>query len=137
MMNTTSRIALLTIVTCSFVSTAFAQPLGEYWDTAEEESKYYEIVDISLPEDASIEAGSLEVLPDDRLAIATRRGDIFLVDGAFDEFPQPQFHRYASGLDEIFGLSFKDDAFYVTQQTEVTRITDRDNDGRGDHFETL
>ena len=28
-----------------------AQTLGEYWDTAEEESKYYEIVDIPIPDD--------------------------------------------------------------------------------------
>ena len=31
----------------------------------------------------------------------------------------------------------KDGKFYVTQQTEVTRITDQNGDGRADHFETL
>jgi len=76
-------------------------------------------------------------MPDNRLAIGTRRGDIFLVSGAFDEDPQTSYERFASGLDEVFGLSYKDGAFYVTQQTEVTRISDTNADGRGDRFETL
>ena len=113
------------------------QPLGEYWGTAEEESKYYEIVEIPIPDEMALEAGSFEVLPDDRLAIGTRRGDIYFVTGAFDKNPQTEYHRYASGLDEIFGMSYKDGAFYITQQTEVTRITDTDDDGRADLFETL
>ena len=114
------------------------EPLGEYWGTGEEESKYYRMVDIPLPEELAVEAGSFEVMPDQkRLAIATRRGDIFLVDGAFDENPEPKFHTYASGLDEIFGMAYRDGDFLVTQQTEVTRIRDEDQDGRADHFETL
>ena len=114
-----------------------AETLGEYWGTAEEEAKYYKIVEIPAPKGLAIEAGSFEVLPDNRLAIGTRRGDIFLVDGAFDEFPQPKYHRYAAGLDELMGMSYKDGSFYVTQQTEVTRITDSNGDGRADRFETL
>lgn len=116
---------------------ATAQTLGEYWNTAEEEDRYYKIVEIPLPEDTAIEAGSFEVLPDNRLAIGTRRGDVFLVDGAFDENPRTTFHRYASGMDEIFGMSYRDGAFFVTQQTEVTKITDVDHDGRADDFQTL
>ena len=114
-----------------------AQTLGEYWDTAEEESKYYKIVEVPIPKGMAMEAGSFEVMPDNRLAIGTRRGDIFLVSGAFDKNPNPRYQRFASGLDEVFGMSYKDGAFYVTQQTEVTRITDRNGDGRADRFETL
>ena len=103
------------------------EPLGEYWGTGEAESEYYRLVDIPLPEELAIEAGSFEVMPDQkRLAIATRRGDIFLVDGAFDEHPEPTFRKFASGLDEVFGMAYRDGSFHVTQQTEVTRITDED-----------
>ena len=55
------------------------EPLGEYWGTAEEEAKYYKLVDIPLPKELAIEAGSFEVMPDKkRLAIGTRRGDCLL-----------------------------------------------------------
>lgn len=122
------------LLSCSILQ---AEPLGEYWGTAEEEAKYYRIVEIPIPKDMALEAGSFEVLPDNRLAIGTRRGNIYFVTGAFDENPKTKFHRYASGLDEVFGMSYKDGKFYVTQQTEVTRISDTDKDGRADLFETL
>lgn len=114
------------------------EPLGEYWGTGEKESEYYRLVDVPLPEELAVEAGSFEVMPDEKqLAIATRRGDIFLVEGAFDEHPEPKFKKFASGLDEVFGMAYRDGAFHVTQQTEVTRITDEDGDGRADRFDTL
>jgi glucose/arabinose dehydrogenase len=114
-----------------------AETLGDYWGTAEAEAEYYKIVEIPIPETMAMEAGSFEVMPDDRLAIGTRRGDIFLASGVFDKNPLPSYQRYASGLDELMGMSYKDGAFYVTQQTEVTRITDTNDDGRADRFETL
>lgn len=131
-----SAMLLLMVLTVSS-GRCHAQTLGDYWNTAEQESKYYPIVDIPLPKDMQLEACSFEVLPDNRLAIGSRRGDIFLVDGIYDEHPMPKFTTYASGLDEVCGLSFRDGAFYVTQQTEVTRITDTNADQRGDRFETL
>lgn len=133
-MLTVSKLFLLVFIAC------FPQqePLGEYWGTAEEEAKYYKLVNVPLPKELAVEAGSFEVMPDKKqLAIATRRGDIFLVDGAYDEHPEPIFSKYASGLDEIFGMAYRDGSFHVTQQTEVTRITDENGDGRADRFDTL
>ena len=127
---------LLTLTTIAIVPQQ--EPLGEYWGTGEEEAKYYKLVDVPLPEELAVEAGSFEVMPDQKkLAVATRRGDIYLVDGAFDEHPEPKFSKYASGLDEVFGMAYRDGSFFVTQQTEVTRISDQDGDGRADRFDTL
>ena len=126
------------ILLLAFCAVPQQEPLGEYWGTSEEESKYYKMVDIPLPKELAIEAGSFEVMPDEKqLAVATRRGDIFLVEGAFDEHPEPKFKKFASGLDEVFGMAWRDNAFYVTQQTEVSRISDQNGDGRADLFETL
>lgn len=116
---------------------AQAEPLGEYWGTAEAESEYYRIVEIPFPEKMAVEAGSFEILPDNRLAIGTRRGEILIVKGAFDDHPRPEVQRYAAGLDEVLGLAYRDGDFLITQQTEVTRIRDTNGDGRADRFETL
>ena len=113
-------------------------PLGEYWGTIEEESKYYKMVEIPLPKELAVEAGSFDVIAEKRqLAVATRRGDILLVEGAFDEHPAPKFAKFATGLDEVFGMAYRNGSFYITQQTEVSRITDVDGDGRADRFDTL
>jgi len=114
------------------------EPLGEFWGTGEQESKYYKLIDVPLPKELAVEASSFEVLPDQkRLAITTRRGDIFLADGVFDDHPEPRFKKFAEGLDEVFGAAYRDGSFIVTQQSEVSRLTDLDGDGRADRFETI
>ncbi|MDA7914936.1 hypothetical protein N9B98_01570 [bacterium] len=132
-----ANLLALVAVLSAFAVSAWGETLGEYWDTAEEESKYYRIVEIPMPKGMAIEAGCFEVMPDNQLAVGTRRGDIFLVKGAFDKNPQPTYKRFAHGLDEVMGMSYRDGAFVITQQTEVTRITDENADGRADHFRTL
>lgn len=114
-----------------------AEKLGDFWNTSEWEEKYYPVTDIPIPAEIYLEAGSFELLPDDRLAIGTRRGDIYIASGVFDNPPNPQFTRFATGLDEVTGLGWKDNGFFVTQQTEVTFISDTNNDGRADNFKTL
>ena len=81
--------------------------------------------------------GSFEFLPDGRLAVGTRRGDIYFITGALDSPPDPKFHLFASGQDEIFGLSWRDGSLTATQFGEVTKITDTDGDGTADRFDTL
>ena len=41
------------------------------------------------------------------------------------------------GLHETLGLSWRDGWLYATQRPEVTRMKDRDGDGRADVFETV
>jgi hypothetical protein len=114
-----------------------AQELGDAWGTGRAEAEYYRIVDLQVPSELALEVGSLCVLPDDRLAVGTRRGEILILSGVFEPIPDVRVQRFASGLDEVFGLGYRDGAFYAMQQTELTRISDRDGDGRADRFETL
>ena len=72
-----------------------------------------------------------------RVAVGTRYGEIYLLDGIDEKKPNPLYHLYATGLDEIFGLAYKDGAFYVTQSCELTRVTDSKHDGHADRFETI
>ena len=127
--------SLLTLL--ALAAAAPAQELGEKWGTEAREREYYRVVDVPTPEGEVIEAGAFCTLPDGRLAVGTRRGDIFLMDGVDVLRPEPEYHRFATGLDEIFGLDYRDGAFYVTQSCELTKVMDTDGDQLADRFEVL
>ena len=125
------------IMTLPFNNNGQAQELGAMWGTSDEENKYYKITNIPIPPEVPMRPGSFEVLPDDRLAVGTRRGDVYFVSGAFDTPPNPSYHLFASGQDEIFGMSWRNDALTITQFGEVTKLIDSNRDGTADRFETL
>lgn len=103
-----------------------------------QEADYYRLMRFSIPESISLEAGAIEILPDSRLAVATRRGEIWLVDKPFSDPPSGvKFSRYAQGLHEVLGLSYRSGALWATQRCELTKISDTDGDSRGDLFETI
>ena len=129
---------LTTLVALALAPLLHAQEdLGAMWGTAAEEAKYYPIVNLPIPTGVPMRPGGLEILPDGRLAVGTRRGDIYFVKGAFDTPPMPEFHLFASGQDEIFSLAWKDGALISTSWGEVTRIADTDGDGVADRYDTL
>ena len=113
------------------------EALGEEWGTAEREAAYYRIVEIPVPESHFVEAGCFATMPDGRIAVGTRRGDIYLVDGLTEKNPRAKFHKFAAGFDELLGLAEKEGALYATHATELTRLTDTNQDGRADLFETV
>ncbi len=102
------------------------------------EEAYYPLEAFTIPEHISLEAGSLEWLPNKQLAISTRRGDIFIVEDPFaKDISDVNFKLWASGLHEVLGLAYKDGWLYCTQRCEVTRMKDTNNDGKADVFETV
>jgi glucose/arabinose dehydrogenase len=104
--------------------------------TAEDE--YYRILTFTPLEGEVLEAGALEILPDGRVAVGTRRGEVWLIDNAYDPDPKKaKFSRFAHGLHEVLGLASKGDWLYVTQRPDVTRIKDTNNDGKADLFEVV
>ncbi len=102
------------------------------------EDEYYKLTPFPMTESVNLEAGGLELLPDGKLAISTRRGDIYLLDKPMTDEPETaDFSQFASGLHEVLGLAWKDGWLYATQRGELTRLKDEDNDGRADLFETV
>lgn len=128
---------VLFAVTVFTSASVHGEDVGERWGTEEREREFYPIVSIPLPKDTVIEAGAFAALPDGRMAVGTRHGEIFFIDGVDAPKPVPKFHRFASGLDEIFGLTWKDDALRVTQSCELSRVSDSNGDGVADRFETI
>lgn len=103
----------------------------------EREALFYRITDVPTPPGAVVEAGSILSIPDGRLAVGTRRGDIYVATGADAASPAPRWHLFATGLTEVLGLAWRDGVLYATQQGELTRVLDTDGDGRADRFETV
>jgi hypothetical protein len=114
-----------------------AEDLGEMWGTAAEEAKYYPITNLPIPSTVPLRPGGLEFLPDGRLAVGTRKGDIYLVKGALDSPPKPEFHLFATGQDEIFSLAWRDGSMLATTWGEVIRIRDTDGDEVADRYDSL
>ncbi|MFP4093400.1 MAG: plastocyanin/azurin family copper-binding protein [Cyclobacteriaceae bacterium] len=107
-------------------------------DMAEKEAEFYKITTIPIPEDIVLEVGGLALMPDDRLAATTRRGEIWLIDDPYMRKSKlPAFTRFASGLHEPLGLAYRNGSLYTTQRAEITRITDTDGDGKGDSFKSI
>jgi hypothetical protein len=103
------------------ISPAFAQPKKP----ATPEDEYYRLLRFPMSEHLVLEAGALELMPDGKLAVGTRRGDIYLVDQPFAEATEDAFFApFASGLHEILGLAWRDGWLYCVLRCEVTRITD-------------
>jgi azurin len=102
------------------------------------EDDFYELVTIPAPEGVMLEVGGIATLPDGRVAVSTRRGEIWLIENAYmHNQTKPYFKQFASGLHEILGLAYKDGAFYCTQRGELTKITDIDGDEVADLYEPI
>ena len=102
------------------------------------EDEYYRILRFEVPPGEVLEAGAIEVLPDGKVAVGTRRGEVWFIDNAYAGDPrQAKFTRFAHGLHEILGLAQKDGWLYVTERPDVIRIKDTNGDGKADLFEVV
>lgn len=102
------------------------------------EARSYRLVEIPVPEGSVIEGAGMEFLPDGRLAVATRRGVVYLIENATDPDPRrARFVRFAEGLHEPMGLGIVDGQVLVVERGQVTRLVDTDGDQRADRHETV
>jgi glucose/arabinose dehydrogenase len=102
------------------------------------EEEYYEVATIPTPDDLVLEVSGIEVLEDGTALVATRRGNVYRVTGAWDDdVSDAQFHLYAQGLQEPLGLLSHEGWVYVMQRGELSRMRDTRGDGRIDELETV
>lgn len=109
-------------------TTAFAQ------ETPKEED-FFKINKVKIPEGPILEVGGLVTLPNGDLGISTRRGEVYIVENPTSK--NPYFRKFASGLHEILGLAYKDGALYCAQRGELTKLIDKNQDGKADVYETV
>jgi cytochrome c551/c552 len=102
------------------------------------EQDFYEIKTLPIPKEIYLEVGGLATMPDGRLAVSTRRGEIWIIENPYQTVNhQVHYKRFASGMHEVLGLAYRDGAFYCSQRGELTKITDTDRDGVADLYEPI
>jgi glucose/arabinose dehydrogenase len=100
-------------------------------------SDYYEVLTYELPPGLAMEAAGLAPMPDGRLAVGVRRGEVWVLEHPEARPPTAEavgYKRFATGLHELLGLAWRDGALYATQRSEVTRLRDTDGDGVADEY---
>lgn len=106
--------------------------------SAPKQSDFYLREEIPLPKGEIMELGSVALLPDQKIAVASRRGDVWICEGAYgDDLSKVTWKKFAQGLHEPLGMFWKDGWLWLTQRPEVTRIKDSNGDGVADIFETI
>jgi glucose/arabinose dehydrogenase len=132
-------LALLVLAACLLVpALGEGRQKGKKRAATAAEAEYYKILTFNPPAGEVIEPGAIELLPDGKVAVGTRRGEVWLIDNAYDADPaKVKFVRFAHGLHEVLGLAYKDGWLYVTHRPDVTRIKDSNGDGKADVFEVV
>jgi len=108
--------------------------LASCWLIAQEEADFYALEKVAIPDSIMLEVGGMDFLPDGRLAVCTRRGEVWLIDNLGAGATYKLFTR---GLHEPLGLAVRDGSIYVSQRGEMTRLEDTNGDDRADVFETV
>lgn len=102
------------------------------------EADYYKILTIPVPEGIKLEVGGLATTPNGNLGIATRRGELWIMENPYMlNGKNPHFRLFASGMHENLGLAYHKGAFYTAQRGELTRLRDKNGDGRADSYEAV
>ena len=130
MKNTYTYLVTIVLLATSFLASAQQKQLSE--------DDYYKIFTLPVPEGILLEIGGVATLPDGRIAVATRRGDVWIVESPYMQTGStPKFTLFASGLHEALGLLYKDGALYTAQRGELTKLQDTNGDGKADVYETV
>lgn len=118
--------------------TLFSLILTATLASAAQQSDFYNVQPIPLPPGEVMEVSSIALMPDSQVAVATRRGDVWICKGAYDkDLSKVTWKKFAQNLHEPLGMFYKDGWLYATQRPEITRFKDSDGDGVADTFETI
>ena len=96
-------------------------------------TQHYAIEDVPQPPGFDFQVGGMDFTKDGQLIVCLHRGEVM----SFDEKSQC-WSLFASGLHEPLGLMVDDDgSVVVVQRAELTRLSDTNQDGQADLYETI
>ena len=99
------------------------------------ESDYYQLKTLPIPANVELEVGGMATIPDGRVAISTRRGEVWMVENPYSE--TPYYRLFAKGMHEVLGLNYHKGSLYAVQRGELTKLTDTDGDGEADFYQNI
>ena len=96
------------------------------------------------PFDSWLRFGAFDFIPDASASgptsalIATWSGDVWRVDGLDEDLNELRWTRTATGLNQPFGVAVREGGeALVLGRDQITRLVDRDGDGRFDEYRTV
>jgi glucose/arabinose dehydrogenase len=92
----------------------------------------YTVAEVAGPKNVELEVGGMDWMPDGRLAVCIRRGDVWT-------FAKGNWKLFASGLQEPLGVmrGTGDNDLYVMQRPELTHLVDTHGTGAADLYQTV
>jgi len=104
----------------------------------QKEDDFYDILTIPIPDNIILEVGGMTFLPNDALAVSTRRGEVWIITNPYMKNGlKPQYKLFAQGMHEVLGLNYINGDIYAVQRAELTRLRDHNGDGEADEYETV
>ena len=100
-------------------------------------NEFYRAEAFPLPKEIELLVCGMDWMPNGDLAVCTWLGDVYIVEAAQGATAQAKYRRFARGLCEPLGLLVRDGNIYVAQKTELTRLTDTDENGEADIYERV
>ena len=84
-----------------------------------------------------LEVTGMTALDDDRLAVAIRKGEIWILSNLGGDPRNIEYSLFADALHDPMGLIYRDGTFYTAQRAELTAIRDTDGDGYADEYSNV
>ena len=128
------------MIRSSFISFVFILGGGCLWADFDDPkmSAYYTREVLPLPAGEVMEPGSIALLPNDRLLVGTRRGELWICEGAYgDDLSKVTWTKYFDGMHEPLGMFWKEGALHYTDREQYGRLIDRNGDNQPDVVETI
>ncbi len=120
----------------AFVALSYLPAIAD--EKAPTEADYYPITRFEVPRGVELEAAGFQLMPDGRMAVCSRRGEIWMIANPLaKEVKADQFKRFAHGLHESLSLAYREGWLYVTQRCDVSRLRDTDGDGEADEYQVV
>ncbi|MGH9632871.1 MAG: hypothetical protein ACRD7E_31590, partial [Bryobacteraceae bacterium] len=101
----------------------------------------YAVDELTLPTDnpwkSWMRVGDIAFFSDNRAAMTTWSGDVWIVSGIDATLSKLIWKRYATGFAQPLGLEIVNDVIYVLGRDQITRLHDLNRDGEADYYENF